>query len=91
MGRRTCTTTPLKVRSYRGPSGDHFTKPRTGYSVWATQDTVSQSWTSHIPLDEDEWVWHYNVRLNVNNRMLKQVRRQLEHEQVTHHRLDHTF
>ena len=45
----------------------------------------------HIPLDEDEWVWHYNVQLNANNRLLKQVRRQLEHEDVTHHRLGHTF
>ena len=45
----------------------------------------------HIPLDEDEWVWHYNVRLNANDRILKQVRRQLEHEEVTHHRLGHTF
>ena len=45
----------------------------------------------HIPLDEDEWVWHYNVQLNANNRLLKQVRRQLEHEDITHHRLGHTF
>ena len=44
-----------------------------------------------IPVDEDSWVLHYNVQLENNDRMSKRTRRQLAADDVTHHRLGHTF
>ena len=44
-----------------------------------------------IPVDEDEWVLHYDVQLDENKRMLKRTRNQLEVNNVTHHRFGHTF
>ena len=44
-----------------------------------------------IPVDEDVWVLHYDVQLNSKGRIAKLTRRQLEADNVTHHRLGHTF
>ena len=44
-----------------------------------------------MPVDEDSWVLHYDVQLENNGRMSKRTRRQLAADDVTHHRLGHTF
>ena len=44
-----------------------------------------------IPVEEEEWVLHYNVQLDANKRINKRVRQQLADMSVTHHRIDHTF
>ena len=44
-----------------------------------------------IPVEEEEWVLHYNVQLDVNKSINKWVRHQLTYMSVTHHRVDHTF
>ena len=45
----------------------------------------------NIPVDEGTWMLHYNVQFGENNRLTKQVRRQLTDLKVKHHRLNHTF
>ena len=44
-----------------------------------------------IPVDEQEWVLHYNVQLNQKQRITKRSRKQLDGMNVDHHRLGHTF
>ena len=44
-----------------------------------------------IPVDEPEWVLHYNVQRKDNGCLTKLIRRQLENMGVTHHRLGHTY
>ena len=44
-----------------------------------------------IPVDEPEWVRHYNVQLKDNDCLIKRIRYQLEDMGVTHHRLGHTY
>ena len=44
-----------------------------------------------LPVDEEEWVLHYNVQLQPNKRLTKRTRKQLADKHVTHHRLRHTF
>ena len=44
-----------------------------------------------IPVDEPEWVLHYNVQLKDSSCLTKRTRRQLEDMGVTHHRLGHTY
>ena len=42
-----------------------------------------------IPVEEDEWVLHYDVRMSDSQRIAKRTRRQLTDLAVTHHRLGH--
>ena len=44
-----------------------------------------------IPVDEDEWVVHYDVHLNQRHTISKRNQLQLKQLGVTHHRLGHTF
>ena len=50
-----------------------------------------ESVIDRIPVNEDEWVVHYNVQLAPNGRIDKRTRRQLQASKVTHHRIGHTF
>ena len=60
--------------------------------VYATGDSEhGEAVIDRIPTEEDEWVLHYDVRLNSTQRMVKRTRKQLEDLGVTHHRLGHTF
>ena len=44
-----------------------------------------------IPVDEPEWVWHYDVQLGSNGRISKRTRLQLQADNAQHHRYGHTF
>ena len=50
-----------------------------------------ESVIDRIPVNEEEWVLHYNVQLAANGRIEKRTRRQLQASKVTHHRIGHTF
>ena len=45
----------------------------------------------HIPVDEEEWVMHYDVKLDAKRQIIKQTRKQLASMKVKHHRLGTSF
>ena len=44
-----------------------------------------------IPVEEQDWVMHYDVKINLKDCLTKRTRKQLTDMKVTHHRLGHTF
>ena len=54
-------------------------------------DSHGESVVDLIPVDEQEWMLHYNIELNPKGRLTKRCRKQLADKHVQHHRLGHSF